>query len=87
MRKTQNILNRIRAAALAVLAGSVATSVVQAQYTAVWYDSFNVSMTTNKTSFEYNNGTRQSGVLAPIGYTQSCSIAVLTSSIPVRAVP
>ena len=71
MRKTQNILNRIRAAALAVLAGSVATSVVQAQYTAVWYDSFNVSMTTNKTSFEYNNGTRQSGVLAPIGYTQS----------------
>ena len=70
MHKTQNILNRIRAAALAVLAGSMAASVAQAQYTPVWYDSFNVSLNTNKTSFEFNNGIRQSGVLAPIGYTQ-----------------
>lgn len=46
-------------------------AVAQAQYTAVWTDNFNVSMTTNKTSFEFNNGTRQTGVIAPAGYTQS----------------
>lgn len=58
-------------ATLAVAAAILPASVAQAQYTAVWYDSFNVSMATNKTSFEYNNGTRQTGVIAPAGYTQS----------------
>lgn len=58
-------------AAVAVLAGVLSMTVAQAQYTAVWYDSFNTSAPTNKTSFEYNNGIRQGGVLAPIGYTQS----------------
>jgi len=51
----------------------ISMSVAQAQYTPVWYDSFDVSMATNKVSFEYNNGTRQGGVIAPIGYQQSPS--------------
>lgn len=55
------------AAALVVLS----TSVVQAQYTPVWFDSFDVSYNTNKVSFEFNNGIRQGGVLSPIGYSQS----------------
>ena len=61
-----------KTAALAALtAVMLPASIAQAQYTAVWTDNFNVSMTTNKTSFEFNNGTRQTGVIAPAGYTQS----------------
>ena len=61
-----------RTAALAALVAAILpASVAQAQYTAVWTDNFNVSMTTNKTSFEYNNGIRQTGAIAPAGYTQS----------------
>ena len=70
MRKTQNILNRIRATALAVMAGSMAASVAQAQYTAVWYDSFNTTAGSQDVNFEYNTA-RQSGALGFINYSQN----------------
>lgn len=66
MLKTTSTLAFV-AAALAILPAHVA----QAQYTAVWTDNFNTSISTNKSSFEYNNGIRQTGTIAPAGYTQS----------------
>ncbi len=71
MLKTQTILGRTCSAiTLGLIIGTVTISVAQAQYTAVWNDNFNTSFATNKTSFEFNNGTRQTGVIPPAGYTQ-----------------
>jgi hypothetical protein len=66
MFKTKNIF-----ALAAVAAAVLPASTVQAQYTAVWTDNFDTSISTNKSSFEYNNGIRQTGALPPAGYTQS----------------
>ena len=72
MTKLQSFIGRVRPViALPLAVAALSTTVAQAQYTAVWTDNFNTSISTNKTSFEYNNGTRQTGVIAPAGYTQS----------------
>lgn len=72
MSKLGSIVSRVRPAVVLPLAvAALSTTVAQAQYTAVWTDNFNTSMATNKSSFEYNNGTRQTGVIAPAGYTQN----------------
>ena len=74
MNNCKSSFGRAKATAtLALLATAMTVTIAQAQYTGVWYDSFNVSYGTNKVSFEYNNGTRQGGVLSPIGYSQSPS--------------
>ncbi|MEO7677787.1 MAG: PEP-CTERM sorting domain-containing protein [Verrucomicrobiota bacterium] len=71
MLKIQTIIGRtFSAITLGLLIGTATISVSQAQYTAVWNDNFNTSMATNKTSFEFNNGTRQTGVIPPAGYSQ-----------------
>ena len=67
MHKTQNILNRIRGTALTVLAGFMTASTAQAQYTAVWYDSFNTSVSAQTPKFEFNSPTREAFV-APLTY-------------------
>lgn len=63
-----------RTSTLAAVAASLlalSAAVAQAQYGAVWNDSYLVSTTTNDVNFEYNSPTRQGGMLASIDYFQS----------------
>ena len=56
-------------AALATAFVTIAASVAQAQYTAVWYDGYATSANSSDVNFEY--ATRQGGVLGAISYAQS----------------
>ena len=64
----------LRTRVLAALTTALVTFsvfVVRAQTPAIWADSFSVSAGSFDANSEYNNGTRQSGVLSPISYAQS----------------
>lgn len=56
---------------LAAVLAAVSSQVTHAQYTPVFYDGYDTSAGSQDVNFEYNNGTRQGGVLSPLTYTQT----------------
>ena len=56
---------------MAVLLFAICAMRASAQYEVIWSDSFFSAVNTNDVNYQYNNGTRQGGVLAPISYAQS----------------
>jgi hypothetical protein len=56
---------------MAAVIAAVSSQVTQAQYTPVFYDGYDTSAGSQDVNFEYNNGTRQGGILNPINYAQN----------------
>jgi hypothetical protein len=71
MSKSNLITRQTASMALASAFVLLPAAMAQAQYTPVFYDGYDTSAGSQDVNFEYNNGTRQGGVLSPLTYAQN----------------